>query len=851
MVGGNGFYVIALNFEDEKNMSFHLKRAFISKNKNDEELYQKEIELAYKIQNENKEYYDQKKRLLEKSADRIYQKLKDEKNIRYIYYKHNNQFLQEKLLYLLENSDLKEIHKRAKKKIELEIEKSNPFYIPLLEEEEEVSFDDILDKYQELAQRDIFEDYNISKDKGMILMLVKPKGNVTDINFIRDFDEKIRSKIQELNLQDEKIIVGYTGTYKLAIDDYQSLVGSLKPISILSLFGISVLLILFFRNPIVLFILILSLISGIGLTFGTSYFVLGRLNSISSMMASILMGLGIDYGIQFFYRFREEFKDKSDVVDAVSKTFYYTGRASLTSAFTTTSAFFVLIFSDFKGFSEFGIIACYGIFILAISMYFFTTLQIFFILKLFPKTKKYFYYREKKVKNSIQIDKIFIHYKKLLSYSLVLFFLISIFAVKVKFNYNAKDLSIKGQKSLLITDEIIDRFEVISEPQVAIVQSLGEAEALCDFLSPPPENYRSIFKQAFCIWNLVPSQAQQKENQKIIQLAQEDKKLVKESFLPQEYQSYLITLNKMLKATPYQITDIPNSLSKIFKEVPESPEKGNLVFIYPNTSLRDGRKLLEFYKYFGKLSYPKFSRKILTDILYQETQTLTSYEQLSNQQKKIILNTLNSKDKNYFQSLKISQKTIDEIIKNRPFQSIENARKIQYETFTAGSSILYANLIQIVQKEGFRSLWITLLIILIILSFSYKNFKNAFFSIFPIILGVTSMLGFMSLFNVHLNFMNILIFPIVLGYGIQNTVYIHYRYQESKDIAYTMSKTGTAVLVSSLTTLIGWSALMISDHRGLQSIGIVSSIGIFSILIISFTIVPSFIVFVAKKNKNA
>ena len=850
MIGGNGFYVISIKFKDEKGMGSHLKKAFAFKKEGKQKLFQEEFEKAYKVQSENLEYYEEKELFIKKTADEIAKILKNQENIRYIYYKHSNEFLQEKLLFLLENADLKEINEIAKEKIELEIEKANPFYMPLLEEEEP-NFDDVLEKYQKLAQRDIFDDYNISKDKGMVLMFLKPKGNVTDINFISNFDDQIRGKIQSLNLDKKGIIVDYTGTYKLARDDYESLVGSLKPISIISLIAISLLLIFFFKNPYIIFILMISLVSGIALTFGTSYFILGRLNSISSMMASVLMGLGVDYGIQFFYRFREEFSNKEDVVYAISQTFYNTGRASLTSAFTTASAFFVLAFSDFKGFSEFGIIACYGIFIIAISMYIFTSLQVLLILKLFPNAKKIFLSKNESKKENLQLKKIFFHYKKLLNYGLVTFLFISIFAIWVKFNYNGQDLSIEGQKSLLINDEIIDRFEVIADPQVAVLDSLEESEALYDFLNPPPKNYDSIFQQAFSIWNVVPPRAQQLANKELIKEISQDPVLEKRGLIPEEYREYLPILDKMLVSTPYHIEDVPYDLRETFREVPESEEKGSLVYIYPNTSLRDGKKLLEFHKYFGKLSYPKISRRTLSEVLYAQTGELKLKQEFTKGEKEVILKALNEKDENYFKSIQLLPKTVKAIFEGRPFNKWEDIGENKYETYLAGAAVLYANLIKIVQREGLLSVFITLIIIFSLLALSYRNIKSAIFSVFPIILGISTMLGLMSIFNVELNFMNILIFPIVLGYGIQNTIYIYYRYKEESDIVQTMTKTGFAVLASSLTTLIGWAALMISQHRGLQSIGIVSSIGIFSVLIISLTIVPSFIVLISKKNENA
>ncbi|KAA1263380.1 hypothetical protein C5473_21855 [Leptospira interrogans serovar Weerasinghe] len=202
----------------------------------------------------------------------------------------------------------------------------------------------------------------------MLIFLIKPAGSFTNIEFNIALDKKIKEIVADLGLDKNGIQVGYTGTYRLHLDDYETLMAALKPIAITSFIGIALLLLFFFRNPLIL-ILLISLLSGILFSFGLTTIVIGQLNSVTSIIASILMGLGIDYGIQFLYRFREEFTREQNTLRSIKDTIYHTGIASFISALTTTSAFVVLAFSEFRGFSEFGIIATYGILIIAISMY--------------------------------------------------------------------------------------------------------------------------------------------------------------------------------------------------------------------------------------------------------------------------------------------------------------------------------------------------------------------------------------------------------------------------------------------------------------------------------------------------
>lgn len=181
-----------------------------------------------------------------KSFERTKRKTSEGKKfVQYISYRYNVSFLQDRLPLFLKTEDLLEVRKRVKRKIDEEVERANPFFIKLSDEEYNPDFSDILSKYQKLAKRDIFDEYNISPDKGMLIFLIKPAGSFTDIEFNIALDKKIKEIVAELALDKNGIQIGYTGTYRLHLDDYETLMAALKPIAITSFIGIAVLLLFF------------------------------------------------------------------------------------------------------------------------------------------------------------------------------------------------------------------------------------------------------------------------------------------------------------------------------------------------------------------------------------------------------------------------------------------------------------------------------------------------------------------------------------------------------------------------------------------------------------------------------
>ena len=64
----------------------------------------------------------------------------------------------------------------------------------------------------------------------------------------------------------------------------------------------------------------------------------------------------------------------------------------------------------------------------------------------------------------------------------------------------------------------------------------------------------------------------------------------------------------------------------------------------------------------------------------------------------------------------------------------------------------------------------------------------------------------MGLLNLPVDFFNVIIFPIIIGIGIDSSVHIYNRYTEEGDMLKSVTLTGEAVSLSALTTLIGFGS---------------------------------------------
>ncbi len=133
---------------------------------------------------------------------------------------------------------------------------------------------------------------------------------------------------------------------------------------------LSTILQLLVRIPVIAALIGIPLVLSLLWTFGLAQVVYGSLNMMTSILGLILFGLSIDYGIHFYARYTEERGEGNSVENSILTTFQSSGQAITIAGLTTAISLFVLIFADFKGFSEFGFISCTGIIFGLISMLF-------------------------------------------------------------------------------------------------------------------------------------------------------------------------------------------------------------------------------------------------------------------------------------------------------------------------------------------------------------------------------------------------------------------------------------------------------------------------------------------------
>jgi uncharacterized protein len=710
--------------------------------------------------------------------------------IRKITYKQDISFVRDRIALYIKTADLQEGYDRIRKKIRSVIRKQSPLGLELREiEDKPLDLSDLVDKYVSVNKKAITDPFYIDHEKKMILMLIKPRGDATDLAFTRNLLVKIENIIKnysEHNSRNAKlaeyyqgmapgasITYGYTGTYKTNLDDSDNMRAALVPTSAVAFAGIFLYLLIYLRRISQIAVIMTMLTIGVVMTYAFCELSVGSLNTITAILGGILMGVGIDYGIQFISRFREEYTFNRDLLKAIEAVIEHTGAASVTSALTTAAGLYILGFSKFKGFSDFGMVMGTGVILTAIAMYIGVPLVYILFDRFWPSFKNNLIQHNVTATREEIAKRHFPYAKGIVIGSTILTMVLAFFATRVKFDYDSRSFVSADRPSIVLQDEIRQRFDISADPVGFYTATLEDTRALYDALVTKSKIQGSLIDQIASVYTLVPEPEQQLANRTILDKLKEQLSQIPEDLLLEglsaaqkdKFHQY----KYLIDAKPFTLSDLPSEIITQFQPIPESNSNGYLTYVYPTVALWDSKALLSFANEIGSVTTP-----------------------------------------------------------SQTYQA-------------AGSAVLYADLARIVLHDGkFLSLCVAILVFAIVY-INYRSLAATVFCMLPLMAGMLWMLGLMALADWRLNFMNIVVFPVVFGYGISGGTYLYYRFLESRSAYFALRQTGAAVAASSTTTFIGWASLFASSHRGLISMGILACFGIASALLVSMTLLPALI----------
>jgi predicted RND superfamily exporter protein len=149
--------------------------------------------------------------------------------------------------------------------------------------------------------------------------------------------------------------------------------------------------------------------------------------------------------------------------------------------------------------------------------------------------------------------------------------------------------------------------------------------------------------------------------------------------------------------------------------------------------------------------------------------------------------------------------------------------------------------------------YLTAALALLTCFWGFRNLKDSLFAMLPVAVGLAAMMAFMAVFNVQVNVANIVAFPLSLGMGVEAGAHIMSRCRQSAEsrggtaqLRDMIAGTGSAVMLASTTTIVGFGALILADYRAMKGLGIIMCVGMTTNLIAALVFLPALLVVVKR-----
>ncbi|CCD91570.1 putative Membrane protein [Bradyrhizobium sp. ORS 375] len=197
---------------------------------------------------------------------------------------------------------------------------------------------------------------------------VSPVLNFDQLQPGRAATQAIRGAAHELALKrDYDATVAPTGQVPMNDEQFSVIRESALRDTLAAVFGVIVVLWLALRSWKLIVAVLFSLAVGLAATAALGLLMVGSFNLISIAFFVLFVGLGVDFGIQLSVRYRAERHEIGDLRKALRNAAHKAGDPLALAAAATAVAFFAFLPTSYRGLSELGLIAGFGMILAFVS----------------------------------------------------------------------------------------------------------------------------------------------------------------------------------------------------------------------------------------------------------------------------------------------------------------------------------------------------------------------------------------------------------------------------------------------------------------------------------------------------
>jgi len=182
-------------------------------------------------------------------------------------------------------------------------------------------------------------------------------------------------------------------------------------------------------------------------------------------------------------------------------------------------------------------------------------------------------------------------------------------------------------------------------------------------------------------------------------------------------------------------------------------------------------------------------------------------------------------------------------VKSKPL--VESIRAVVAETGIpaelVGGRVLSEEIKPLVLRDGAQAVLLSAIGVLVILTLAFRRALLVLLTFLPLVAGLIGSIGVMALAGIDFNLVSISMLPLILGIGIDNGIHVVHRFlhHPDEDLVEVFQHTGRGIVTTSLTTMVGFGALVFANYPGLISSGVLALLGVGATLVTAITLLPA------------
>ncbi len=159
---------------------------------------------------------------------------------------------------------------------------------------------------------------------------------------------------------------------------------------------------------------------------------------------------------------------------------------------------------------------------------------------------------------------------------------------------------------------------------------------------------------------------------------------------------------------------------------------------------------------------------------------------------------------------------------------IDRGMKAGLDPRVLDTNRIASRIFTIVRQDGPFIMTSAGIVVFVMILISLRSLYRTVLVTVPLYIGITCIFGAMQLFDVKLNFLNVVVLPNLLTIAVDNSVHLYHRYMEEGpgSIGHALRHTGFASFVATCSNAAGYAALFVARHEGLRSIAWLAVLGV-------------------------